>query len=432
MELMREESFGPIIGIQKVAATTRPCADERHPLRPDRRRLHPRRARRPRLLAQVNAGSVYWNCCDRVSPRLPWSGQGDSGVGLTLSHHGIQTFTRPKAWHLRSPLIRMLALFDLDHTLLDGDSDVLWCEFLMDEGVLDRAQFRAAQPADGARLQGRHRQHAGVLRLLRRHAGRPQRRPNGSPGASASGASVVQPRLCPGARPCWHAAPRQGDTVVLTTATNRFITELTAQAWASSHLIATECDSAMPTAASPDRTDGHAEHARQRQATPSTTCRCAHAARRLHLQARVGRQVLGVQADLHAVLRGRPHHRELLAAAQADVRLLRRLLERAESLDARHHRVVQRAQAGLGAGVDVRQRVAGGGLRRCRRCADTEVGQGPFHEVDHHVGVAMAEAEVRHEPASSLAVLDGAAGGHGGVQLGNRPCRCATGCSSAA
>ncbi|MFN7778019.1 MAG: aldehyde dehydrogenase family protein [Betaproteobacteria bacterium] len=55
------------------------------------------------ILARVNAGSVYWNCCDRVSPRLPWSGVGDSGIGLTLSTHGIQTFTRPKAWHLRQP-----------------------------------------------------------------------------------------------------------------------------------------------------------------------------------------------------------------------------------------------------------------------------------------------------------------------------------------
>ena len=45
---------------------------------------------------------VYWNCCDRVSPRLPWSGVGHSGIGLTLSTYGIQTFTRPKAWHLRS------------------------------------------------------------------------------------------------------------------------------------------------------------------------------------------------------------------------------------------------------------------------------------------------------------------------------------------
>jgi acyl-CoA reductase-like NAD-dependent aldehyde dehydrogenase len=50
----------------------------------------------------VRAGSVYWNCCDRVSPRLPWSGWGDSGLGLTLSVEGISAFTRPKAWHLRS------------------------------------------------------------------------------------------------------------------------------------------------------------------------------------------------------------------------------------------------------------------------------------------------------------------------------------------
>ena len=55
------------------------------------------------LLARVNAGSAYWNCCDRVSPRLPWSGRGDSGIGLTLSTYGIQAFTRPKAWHLRQP-----------------------------------------------------------------------------------------------------------------------------------------------------------------------------------------------------------------------------------------------------------------------------------------------------------------------------------------
>ena len=36
-----------------------------------------------------------------------------------------------------------LALFDLDHTLLDGDSDVLWCDFLIERGALDRATFGA-------------------------------------------------------------------------------------------------------------------------------------------------------------------------------------------------------------------------------------------------------------------------------------------------
>jgi acyl-CoA reductase-like NAD-dependent aldehyde dehydrogenase len=104
MELMREESFGPIIGIQKVAGDAEAVAlmnDTRYGLTAGVYTRDEAQARE--LLAQVNAGSVYWNCCDRVSPRLPWSGHGDSGVGLTLSTHGIQTFTRPKAWHLRQP-----------------------------------------------------------------------------------------------------------------------------------------------------------------------------------------------------------------------------------------------------------------------------------------------------------------------------------------
>ena len=102
MELMREESFGPIIGIQKVsgdAEAVKLMNDTRYGLTAGV--FTPDEARAKDLLAQVNAGSVYWNCCDRVSPRLPWSGHGDSGVGLTLSTYGIATFTRPKAWHLR-------------------------------------------------------------------------------------------------------------------------------------------------------------------------------------------------------------------------------------------------------------------------------------------------------------------------------------------
>ena len=103
MALMREESFGPIIGIQKVSGdeeAVRLMNDTRYGLTAGV--YTPDEARARRLLAQVRAGSVYWNCCDRVSPRLPWSGYGDSGIGLTLSTYGIQAFTRPKAWHLRS------------------------------------------------------------------------------------------------------------------------------------------------------------------------------------------------------------------------------------------------------------------------------------------------------------------------------------------
>jgi len=104
MALMQDESFGPVIGIQKVASDDEALAlmnDTRYGLTAGMFTKSEERARR--LLGRVNAGSVYWNCCDRVSPRLPWSGHGESGVGVTLSTYGIQAFTRPRAWHLRSP-----------------------------------------------------------------------------------------------------------------------------------------------------------------------------------------------------------------------------------------------------------------------------------------------------------------------------------------
>ena len=103
MAVMRDESFGPIIGIAKVSGDDEALAlmnDTSYGLTAG---MYTRdEARAAKVLARVNAGSVYWNCCDRVSPRLPWSGHGDSGVGVTLSSYGIQAFTRPRAWHLRS------------------------------------------------------------------------------------------------------------------------------------------------------------------------------------------------------------------------------------------------------------------------------------------------------------------------------------------
>ena len=104
MLLMRDESFGPIIGIQKVASDDEALAlmnDTRYGLTAgvftrDEGRAHA-------VLSQVDAGSAYWNCCDRVSARLPWTGSRDSGIGVTLSTYGIQAFTRLKAWHLRKP-----------------------------------------------------------------------------------------------------------------------------------------------------------------------------------------------------------------------------------------------------------------------------------------------------------------------------------------
>jgi len=102
MELMREESFGPLIGIQKVTGDAQAIALMNDTVYGLTAGVYtPDEARARRILAQVRSGSVYWNCCDRVSPRLPWSGIGHSGVGVTLSTYGIQAMTRPKAWHLR-------------------------------------------------------------------------------------------------------------------------------------------------------------------------------------------------------------------------------------------------------------------------------------------------------------------------------------------
>jgi len=103
MLVMRDESFGPIIGIQAIAdddAAVDLMNDSAYGLTAGIYTADAARARR--VLSRVAAGSVYWNCCDRVSPRLPWSGVKHSGIGLTLSTMGIQTFTRPKAWHLRN------------------------------------------------------------------------------------------------------------------------------------------------------------------------------------------------------------------------------------------------------------------------------------------------------------------------------------------
>ena len=103
MAVMKDESFGPIIGIQSVRdddEAVRLMNDTSYGLTAGVYTAN--RERAEKLLSKVRAGSVYWNCCDRVSPRLPWTGIGDSGVGVTLSTYGIETFTRLKAWHLRS------------------------------------------------------------------------------------------------------------------------------------------------------------------------------------------------------------------------------------------------------------------------------------------------------------------------------------------
>lgn len=102
MSIMKEESFGPVVGIQKVmndAEAVSLMLDTEYGLTAAVYSKSFERAEA--IMKQMNTGTVYWNCCDRVSAGLPWSGRKHSGLGSTLSYQGIRAFVQPKAWHLR-------------------------------------------------------------------------------------------------------------------------------------------------------------------------------------------------------------------------------------------------------------------------------------------------------------------------------------------
>jgi acyl-CoA reductase-like NAD-dependent aldehyde dehydrogenase len=103
MSVMREESFGPVLGIMPVRDDTeavRLMNDSPYGLTASVWTEDPERARR--LLDQVEAGTVYANRCDYLDPMLPWVGVKDSGKGCSLSHLGFRHLTRPKSFHLRT------------------------------------------------------------------------------------------------------------------------------------------------------------------------------------------------------------------------------------------------------------------------------------------------------------------------------------------
>jgi len=103
MLVMQEESFGPIIGIATVKddeeAITQ-MKDTAYGLTAGVYSSNEERARN--ILAEMPTGTGYWNCCDRVSAALPWSGRKNSGFGSTLSYMGLRAFTQPKGLHLKS------------------------------------------------------------------------------------------------------------------------------------------------------------------------------------------------------------------------------------------------------------------------------------------------------------------------------------------
>lgn len=104
MNVMREESFGPVIGIMKVNSDEEAIAlmnDTEYGLTSSV--YSNDHVRAEKVLRAMDTGTGYWNCCDRVSAAVPWSGRKHSGIGATLSHMGLRAFVKPKAYHLRRP-----------------------------------------------------------------------------------------------------------------------------------------------------------------------------------------------------------------------------------------------------------------------------------------------------------------------------------------
>ena len=138
-----------------------------------------------------------------------------------------------------------LALFDLDNTLLTGDSDYEWGQFLVDRGVLDREAYEAQnREYYDQYVRGTldiHEYLGFALRPLAEHSPAQLERWH----AEFMRDRVV-PMITPAARELVRGHLRDGDLCAIITATNSFVTAPIAREFAVEHLIATE----------PERRDG--------------------------------------------------------------------------------------------------------------------------------------------------------------------------------
>lgn len=102
MALMRDETFGPAIGLMKVEdadEALRLANDSAYGLTASIWSRDDERVER--LAAELDSGTVFQNRCDFLDPQLPWVGVKDSGHGVSLSHLGLRALTRPKSLHFR-------------------------------------------------------------------------------------------------------------------------------------------------------------------------------------------------------------------------------------------------------------------------------------------------------------------------------------------
>jgi acyl-CoA reductase-like NAD-dependent aldehyde dehydrogenase len=102
MAVMREESFGPVVGIMKVSSDTeavRLMNDSAFGLTAAIFSADVERAWQ--LADALETGTVFLNRCDYLDPALAWTGVKHSGRGATLSRVGFEAVTRPKSYHFK-------------------------------------------------------------------------------------------------------------------------------------------------------------------------------------------------------------------------------------------------------------------------------------------------------------------------------------------
>ena len=132
-----------------------------------------------------------------------------------------------------------LVLFDLDNTLLTGDSDYEWGQFLVDRGVLDRDAYEAQNRAYYEQyVQGTldiHEYLGFALRPLAEHSPQQLERWH----AEFMRDRIV-PMITPAARELVRRHVGEGDLCAIITATNSFVTAPIAREFGVAHLIATE------------------------------------------------------------------------------------------------------------------------------------------------------------------------------------------------
>jgi acyl-CoA reductase-like NAD-dependent aldehyde dehydrogenase len=103
MEVMREESFGPVVGIMKVRDDEEAITlmnDSPYGLTASIWTQDMDRA--AEIGARIETGTVFMNRCDYLDPYLTWTGVKDTGRGTTLSKYGFDALTQPKSFHLRA------------------------------------------------------------------------------------------------------------------------------------------------------------------------------------------------------------------------------------------------------------------------------------------------------------------------------------------